>query len=102
MHTWSKPHTYGSQDFDECLALIEQVLGETENLCEYALFTKALIKRQNGARKRVPACIAWKGAGHVSQGGRRGRKCVHDTSIITYLLRPCYSQPPSALPTRSS
>ncbi len=36
------------QDFDECLKLIEQVLEESDNLCEFALFNKALIKRHNG------------------------------------------------------
>ena len=37
------------QEFDECLKLIDQVLEESNNLCEYALFTKALIKRHRGA-----------------------------------------------------
>eukprot|EP00798_Chlamydomonas_sp_ICE-L_P026319 gene26319-17414_t len=39
---------YVRQDFDECLKLIESVLDETSDLCEYALFTKALIMRQRG------------------------------------------------------
>lgn len=37
------------QEFDECLKLIDQVLVDTENLCEYAIYVKALIKRQRGA-----------------------------------------------------
>ena len=41
---------YVRQDFDECLKVIENVLEESGNLCEYALFTKALIKRHNGAK----------------------------------------------------
>uniref|UniRef100_A0A7R9VKW0 Uncharacterized protein n=1 Tax=Chlamydomonas euryale TaxID=1486919 RepID=A0A7R9VKW0_9CHLO len=42
-------HTlYVRQEFDDCLKLIERVLRETDNLCEYALFTKALIQRQRG------------------------------------------------------
>ncbi len=36
------------QEFDECLKLIDTVLEETEGLCEYALYVKALIKRQRG------------------------------------------------------
>uniref|UniRef100_A0A7S2QUY1 Uncharacterized protein n=1 Tax=Chlamydomonas chlamydogama TaxID=225041 RepID=A0A7S2QUY1_9CHLO len=39
---------YVRQEYDECLKLIEQVLQETDNLCEHALYTKALIKRQRG------------------------------------------------------
>ncbi|KAJ9508090.1 hypothetical protein QJQ45_021437 [Haematococcus lacustris] len=39
---------YVRQDFDECLKLIEEVLRDTENLSEFALFVKALIKRQQG------------------------------------------------------
>lgn len=42
---------YVRHDFDECLKLIEQVLEESDNLCEYALFTKALIKRHNGGKE---------------------------------------------------
>ncbi|KAL6765320.1 Bardet-Biedl syndrome protein 4 [Haematococcus lacustris] len=39
---------YVRHDFDECLKLIEEVLRDTENLSEFALFVKALIKRQQG------------------------------------------------------
>lgn len=37
------------QDFDGCLELIDKVLEETCNLCEFGLYVKALIKRQQGA-----------------------------------------------------
>ena len=39
---------YVRQDFEECLKLIDDVLESSENLCEYALYTKALIKRHHG------------------------------------------------------
>merc|ERR1712086_707745 len=39
---------YVREDHEECLKLIDEVLKECENLCEYALFVKALIKRQRG------------------------------------------------------
>jgi hypothetical protein len=42
------------QDFDECLKLIEQVLQETDGLCEFALYVKALIKRQRGEQLAIP------------------------------------------------
>lgn len=39
---------YVRQDFEECLKVIEDALQETEGLCEYALYVKALIQRQRG------------------------------------------------------
>lgn len=39
---------YVREDHDECLKLIDDVLKDCDNLCEYALFVKALIKRQRG------------------------------------------------------
>jgi len=39
---------YVRQEFDEAVRLIEQVLEETEGLCEFAIYVKALIKRQRG------------------------------------------------------
>ncbi|KAL0235384.1 hypothetical protein GEMRC1_001966 [Eukaryota sp. GEM-RC1] len=42
-------HTlYVQQDFDECLSLIESILEESNGLCEYAVYTKALIFRHQG------------------------------------------------------
>ncbi len=42
------------------MKLIDQVLEETGGICEYALYTKALIKRQKGAQwqPRVPTDLA--------------------------------------------
>ncbi|KAF5841559.1 Bardet-Biedl syndrome protein 4 [Dunaliella salina] len=40
---------YVRQEFEKCLDLIEKVLEETNNVCEYALHVKALIKRQQGS-----------------------------------------------------
>ena len=37
-----------AQEFEECLKLIEQVLEDTDGLCEYAIYVKALIRRQRG------------------------------------------------------
>ena len=37
------------QEYDECLKHIEKILEETEGLCEYAIYVKALILRQRGA-----------------------------------------------------
>lgn len=52
--TRSKPHACPLQEFVECQKLVDSVLEESNNLCEYALFTKALIKRHNGGgRARV-------------------------------------------------
>lgn len=39
---------YVRQELEECVKLIDQVLEETDGICEYALYTKALIKRQKG------------------------------------------------------
>lgn len=44
----SLPSICAIQELDECLKLIEVVLEETEGLCEFALYVKALIKRQRG------------------------------------------------------
>jgi Bardet-Biedl syndrome 4 protein len=45
---------YVRQDFEECIKLIDEVLEDSENLCEYALHTKALIKRHNGEASLLP------------------------------------------------
>ncbi|KXZ53232.1 BBS4 protein [Gonium pectorale] len=39
---------YTRQEFDECLKQIEKILGETDGLCEYAIYIKALIMRHRG------------------------------------------------------
>jgi len=39
------------QDFDACLELIDKVLEDTHNLCEFGLYVKALIKRQQGGQE---------------------------------------------------
>eukprot|EP00983_Pelagomonas_calceolata_P024523 772939-Pelagomonas_calceolata.AAC.3 len=36
-------------EFEKCLDLIDKVLEENNNSCEYALHVKALIKRQQGS-----------------------------------------------------
>ena len=42
-------HTlYTQQDFPACLRTIDSVLQDTAGQCEYAIYTKALIKRQQG------------------------------------------------------
>lgn len=39
---------YVRKDHDDCLKLIDDILKDCDDLCEYALFVKALIKRQRG------------------------------------------------------
>ncbi|MEW5315332.1 MAG: hypothetical protein WDW38_006772 [Sanguina aurantia] len=39
---------YVRQEFEECMKVIELALTETDGLCEYAIFVKALIQRQKG------------------------------------------------------
>eukprot|EP00405_Crypthecodinium_cohnii_P034770 CAMPEP_0206533174 /NCGR_PEP_ID=MMETSP0325_2-20121206/4805_1 /ASSEMBLY_ACC=CAM_ASM_000347 /TAXON_ID=2866 /ORGANISM="Crypthecodinium cohnii, Strain Seligo" /LENGTH=430 /DNA_ID=CAMNT_0054029761 /DNA_START=28 /DNA_END=1317 /DNA_ORIENTATION=- len=39
---------YVRQEFKECSEVIEEQLSESNGLCEYALYVKALIKRQQG------------------------------------------------------
>uniref|UniRef100_A0A7S0X8Q1 Bardet-Biedl syndrome 4 protein n=2 Tax=Mantoniella antarctica TaxID=81844 RepID=A0A7S0X8Q1_9CHLO len=39
---------YVRQDFKDCLVLIETVLAEFNGMCEYPIYVKALIKRQQG------------------------------------------------------
>jgi hypothetical protein len=36
------------QEHDECLKLVDKVLAETDNRCEYAIYVKGLIERQRG------------------------------------------------------
>ncbi|KAI8467023.1 MAG: Bardet-Biedl syndrome protein 4 [Monoraphidium minutum] len=39
---------YVRQEYDDCTKLVDSVLEETENQCEYAIYVKALIERQRG------------------------------------------------------
>lgn len=39
-----------AQDFDECIKLVDLVLEQAGNKCEYAIYVKALIERQRGKR----------------------------------------------------
>lgn len=39
------------QEFDECIKQIDKVLDETEGLCEYAIYVKALIMRHRGVAR---------------------------------------------------
>ncbi len=51
-----------AQEYEECMRIIEKVLRDTENLCEYALYVKGLILRQKGAGVwRAP----WPGGPHT-------------------------------------
>ena len=45
---WAIHLLYIRQEFDECLEMIEQQLKACHGLCEYPLYVKALIKRQQG------------------------------------------------------
>lgn len=49
--TWSPPAAVGTQEFDECIKQIDKVLEETEGLCEYAIYVKALIMRHRGVTR---------------------------------------------------
>lgn len=39
---------WARQEFDECTKLVDSVLLESGNQCEYAIYVKALIERQRG------------------------------------------------------
>jgi len=41
-------HLYVTHEHDKCLALIEEVLGEFDGLCEYPIYVKALVTRRRG------------------------------------------------------
>ena len=45
---WLIHSLYLQQDFPSCLRVIDSVLSDTGGQCEYAIYTKALIKRQQG------------------------------------------------------
>eukprot|EP01052_Picozoa_sp_SAG31_P040655 SAG31_NODE_5941_length_2247_cov_1.585661_1_plen_75_part_00 len=45
---WHIHLLYIRHDFKDCLKLIEQQLQECSGMCEYAVYTKALIRRQQG------------------------------------------------------
>jgi hypothetical protein len=60
------------QEFDECIKQIDKILEETEGLCEYAIYTKALIMRHRGTtlstslRPLPSLCSLRGGAGMLS------------------------------------
>ena len=43
------------QDFKDCLVVIEKQLAEFNGMCEYPIYVKALIKRQQGGGGAVQA-----------------------------------------------
>jgi len=67
---------YVRQEFDQCSELIEEVLTESNGMCEYAIYVKALIRRQQGRIQesldlfQAAACINPKNTNILKQIGR--------------------------------
>jgi hypothetical protein len=67
---------YVRQDFKECLKVIEDQLKICKGLCEYAIYVKALIMRQQGniteSMNLFKACVAMnpKSSSNLKQVGR--------------------------------
>jgi len=45
---WLISLLYVRQEFKECMEVVEEQLRESNGMCEYAIYVKALIKRQEG------------------------------------------------------
>lgn len=73
---WLIHQLYVRQDFKECLKVIEEQLEICKGLCEYAIYVKALILRQQGkiqeSMNLFKACVAMnpKSPSNLKQVGR--------------------------------
>lgn len=73
---WLVHLLYSRQEYDECLRVIEEQLKAANGLCEYPVYVKALIRRQQGRIQeslqlfQAATCLNPHSAANLKQVGR--------------------------------
>ena len=73
---WLVHSLYSRQEYDECLKVIEEQLKAANGLCEYPVYVKALIRRQQGRIQeslqlfQAATCLNPHSAANLKQVGR--------------------------------
>jgi len=73
---WLINHLYVRQELKECLEVVEEQLRESNGMCEYAIYVKALIRRQEGQVQeslqlfQAATCINPRNVHNLKQVGR--------------------------------